>query len=126
MEGRMNYLDELANRIADINRANGWYEDSRRFGEDVALIHSEVSEALEEYRRGNLLGWYRNANDLEVIAEGANYEGFKPEGVPSELADIIIRVLDTCHRYGVDITGEIEAKLAYNATRGYRHGGKVL
>ena len=49
----------------------------------------------------------------------------KPEGVPIELADLIIRVLDTCEQYGIDIEAAIEMKIKYNETREYRHGGKL-
>lgn len=48
----------------------------------------------------------------------------KPEGIPSELADIIIRVLDICAHHGIDIEQAIEDKMAFNAHRPYRHGGK--
>lgn len=48
----------------------------------------------------------------------------KPEGVPSELADIVIRVADICGYYGIDLDAAITQKMAYNRTRPYRHGGK--
>lgn len=48
----------------------------------------------------------------------------KPEGIPSELADIIIRVLDTCGWLQIDIAAAIADKMAYNSQRPHRHGGK--
>jgi hypothetical protein len=48
----------------------------------------------------------------------------KPEGIPSELADIIIRVLDICGYHKIDIAAAIADKMAFNDTRDYRHGGK--
>lgn len=48
----------------------------------------------------------------------------KPEGIPSELADIIIRVLDICGYHRIDIAAAIADKMAYNETRSHRHGGK--
>lgn len=84
------------------------------FGERLALIHSEVSEALEDYRAGHPI-W-----DWWFGPEG------KPEGVPVELADVLIRVFDLAGAYDVDLETALEAKMKYNETRPYRHGGKVL
>lgn len=46
----------------------------------------------------------------------------KPEGVAVELADCIIRCLDTMHSLGVDIDAVVEQKMAYNNSRPYKHG----
>jgi NTP pyrophosphatase (non-canonical NTP hydrolase) len=48
----------------------------------------------------------------------------KPEGFPSELADIMIRVMDLAEGMGVDLGKEILEKHEYNKTRPYKHGGK--
>lgn len=85
----------------------------RSLGELLALVHSEVSEALEEVRAGH-------APDHLYVADG------KPEGVPAELADVIIRVLDICGHYGIDIEHAMLLKAKYNDSRSYRHGGKTL
>ena len=106
-------LNELAKKCYDEAAENGWHEKPVAFGDCMALIHSEVSEAYEEYR--HRFG----------IAE-QYYDGTKPCGIPSEMADIIIRVLDASAMYGIDIQGAVEEKMAYNRTRGYRHGGKVV
>lgn len=85
------------------------------FGDRIALIASEASEALEAFRDGHAPTetWYR-------VPDG------KPEGVPSELADVIIRVLDLAEIYGIDISAAIQEKMAYNESRSYRHGNKVI
>lgn len=48
----------------------------------------------------------------------------KPEGIPSELADILIRVLDVAAYHQMDIARAVADKMAYNETRPMRHGGK--
>lgn len=93
--------------------AKGFYEAGRpTFGELVALAHSELSEALEAYRE-------RGFTDSVT-------ENGKPEGVASELADTVIRIADMCGALGIDLNTAVVKKMAYNATRTYRHGGKRL
>jgi len=50
----------------------------------------------------------------------------KPEGVIHELADVVIRIMDMCGLYGMDLEAAIDRKMEYNKTRPYRHGGKKL
>lgn len=83
----------------------------RNIGELLALVHSEVSEALESYRDGDMTTTYE--------------EDGKPVGFPSELADTIIRVLDLAEYLNINIQQEVVNKMTYNLTRPYRHGGKV-
>ena len=78
----------------------------------LALIHSEVSEALEDVRKAEL--------GLRFESSG------KPVGLPSELADVIIRVADMAYQLDIDLGEAIIAKMKYNATREKMHGGKQL
>ena len=50
----------------------------------------------------------------------------KPCGVPSELADVVIRIMDICQYYGINLEEEILKKHNFNKTRPFKHGGKVL
>jgi len=50
----------------------------------------------------------------------------KPEGVPSELADTIIRIFDDARSWGIDIAAAMKRKMLFNATRPLRHGGKSV
>ena len=123
---RQTVLFNMMEEVAEVNRANGWYDSDRRFGEDIALLHSEVSEALEEFRDNRNFPYVENEQGECVPVYNADYGDRKPLGMPSELADVLVRLLDTCARWGVDIAAEFDAKMAYNRTRGYRHGNKTL
>lgn len=124
----MKRLSELA---ADINAnavAHGFWDEERNFGEMVALMHSELSEALEEHRAGKPAEYVVHAigcpyfdleEELSLIAFGCKC---KTEGTAVELVDCLIRILDTLHSFGVDIDGVVARKMAYNASRPYKHG----
>lgn len=131
-------INELCTKAYAAAKAKGWYDiPNVTFGDRIALCHSELSEALEEYRNpmsDDMGTYYRRADGVyvdasthEYVAMGERCLGLnKPEGVPSELADVVIRIADMCGFYGIDLHKAIEEKLAYNATRPYRHGHKVL
>lgn len=119
-------LNDLRDVIYATNKANGWTEEHET-GTWLALIHSEVSEALEADRKEEHaeLGRYelflKNcASDDKKVA----FEMFIKDTFEDELADVIIRVLDLCARRNVDIDAHVKAKLEYNRTRGYHHGNK--
>lgn len=122
-------LNELAKEVHNNAVDHGWWEEERSFGEIIALCHSELSEALEEFRNGlKPKEVYTN----EAAEEGMLYnktfleKGCKPEGIPIELADVIIRILDYCGKENIDIEEAIRIKHEYNKTRPYRHGGKKI
>ncbi|MYX21982.1 hypothetical protein GTY77_18230 [Streptomyces sp. SID8380] len=128
----MKTINELVQEAHQNAVSKGWWEGDRSFGELIALMHSELSEALEDYRNGKAVNkvWYEYK---EEDGEISRVSGFirngvlgKPCGIPSELADVVIRVFDTCGRYGIDLERIIEEKMEYNATRPQRHGGKKL
>lgn len=97
----------------------------------LALITTEVAEAIEELRNGRQVDetWYsgkRGGNTYSGTREEVESAGAqpKPEGVPSEIADVVIRAFDFADEAGFDLARIIEEKLAYNATRPAMHGRK--
>lgn len=102
-------LDDLAQIIRGINTDNGWkvfyrseWDSDYKIPAMLALIHSEVSEALEAFRK------HDQANFLE------------------EMADTLIRVLDCVGGFGESFDSIVQAKLAKNRGRGHKHGGKRI
>jgi NTP pyrophosphatase (non-canonical NTP hydrolase) len=106
-------LNDLAYECNEVSRSKGWLQETRTFGDLIALMHSELSEALEWYRDGH------EVNEVFLIDD-------KPEGVPVELADCLIRILQACGNLGIDIETAYQQKMAYNKTRAHRHGGKLI
>lgn len=120
---------ELAVEVFGINSNNGWWrEPDRNIGEVLALIHSEVSEALEDWRvEGNYVlnsTGHLGTGGMPLEAGYRVEPSGKPVGFWSEIADVIIRCLDLVGRYDIDIDTIIDEKLRYNRTRSDRHGGK--
>lgn len=108
------YLTDIQEEAHSNSKAHGFWEGTANdnIPTKIALIHSEVSEALECFREGDMQTHYR--------------EDGKPEGFPSELADIVIRVGDLAERLGINLSAEIATKFAYNRTREMMHGGKAV
>ena len=106
-------ISELQDECHKIASSKGWWDKKRNVGESLCLIHSEVSEALEEYRKGVDL--------KEVYFDGNG----KPLGFPTELADVVIRIFDLCGGLGIDLEDAIKVKMKYNKKRSYRHGNKI-
>ena len=185
-------LANLQREAHAIAKDHGWWDEERSFGDLIALVHSELSEALEAYREHGLepFGLY------PYIDKPYDEPPPKPEGVSYELADVVIRVADMAEwyecplesievtgvppalpmdrpvqsfgdwiaalhfevstlaetwwasgggiwawkpyaelvvevvnnmaaHYSIDLEAAIEAKMEYNKTRTYRHGGKA-
>ena len=196
-------LANLQKEAHAIAKDHGWWDQERSFGDLIALVHSELSEALEAYRRmgDTYATWHMTVDEDDQPCFWQDANGH-PVGVPPELADVVIRVADMaefyeldldvavmararkkddhldvhtwgpdegsfgdwiaeCHEllgeaywwkhqqlsrvvwvewlgslihnvyqmashYGIDLDAAIEAKMAYNRTRTYRHGVKAL
>ena len=85
---------------------HGFWEEEPNDGERMALIHAEISEALEALRDGN-------PSSNKII----DYSSLE-----EELADAVIRIMDYCFGKDLDIAGAILAKIEYNRSREYMHG----
>ena len=128
-------INELIKAAHENAVAHGFWESDRPFAEQIALMHSELSEALEEFRDGKGLNEiYYNCTAEGPGRQNCLYPGIlcpeecpnqKPEGIPIELADAIIRICDACGQYGIDLDRAIRLKMEYNKTRPYKHGKKI-
>ena len=113
---------ELQSRAGKIAHDHGWDDEPVDFGMSMALIHSEISEALEHYRSGRKVDDIF-LNDSKGIGDDSGNLLPKPDGIPIELADIIIRVMHFASVEGIDLEHALNLKLEYNEARPYRHGG---
>jgi NTP pyrophosphatase (non-canonical NTP hydrolase) len=106
------WWDDVEDKSIYFDEVDGEYKRQRSLPEQFMLMVSELSEALEEVRKPNARAFYLGEND-------------KPEGWAVELADCVIRIMDTCEQYNQDLQALVEMKMKYNETRPYKHG-KVL
>jgi NTP pyrophosphatase (non-canonical NTP hydrolase) len=98
----------IAKKTHQISVEHGFDSPDQNQAEVLALIHSEISEALEAIRKGN-----------------PTSEKIPPYScVEEELADAVIRIMNFGKTRNWDIAGAIQAKTIYNNSRPYRHGGK--
>lgn len=195
-------LAEMTAEIRANNIEKGWRSaeggpGANTFGDYIALLHSEVSEALEAYRDHRLADATESTDHAcPDPVDGLCMCPAKPEGVGSEFADVVIRLLDMAdvfgikpfdmdceladvtperipsmltsfgdhaawlhgriaaiglklyedrelpyrlsvpfllralvavsERHGIDLTAEVERKIAYNKTRAFQHGGRTV
>ncbi|MUL47575.1 hypothetical protein FZI85_25000 [Mycobacterium sp. CBMA293] len=136
-------LAVLIDAVTANNYEKGWRprpEDmpmgnvTRNVGELIALLHSEVTEAFEAHRNNEPALWYEYDSPLgktDPTGEFAQQPMIageilgKPQGMASELADVIIRVLDMAQEFDIPLIDAVITKHSYNQTRPYRHGNKA-
>lgn len=99
---------ELIQESHDRAKRKGFYEQEPSIDRSLCRLHSEVTEAWEALRDGNMLTTIR--------------EDGKPEGFASELADVAIVLFDLCGYLNIDLAREIRLKSDFNERREPRHG----
>lgn len=126
--------------VHTINVSKGWFDAPRDFGTECMLIVTEVAEIMEAWRENGLQSRTRwihreiNHDGFEITVDGSDRHNSiranpgdrigKPEGVASEAADVLVRLLDFCERYDINLTEALCTKLKFNMTRPYKHGNK--
>jgi NTP pyrophosphatase (non-canonical NTP hydrolase) len=108
-------ISEMCKESHQTALSHGWWDEPREFGTQLMLMVTELSEVMEDYR----------INNLDPTKYLFYDEKGKPCGIASEFADVLIRIGDTCARYGIDLESAIKIKMEYNKTISYRHGNKI-
>lgn len=87
------------------------------FAKQIALLQSEAGEALEADRKHR-----RCTANLDTVKDEWSFKHWVKDTVEDELADVFIRLMDTCGWLGIDIEKHVKLKMKYNASREALHG----
>lgn len=119
-------IGDIGRMVNAIALTSGWWNKHEDHGfettingtaEKLLMIHSEISEAVEDMR---VALTEDNLSSVRYDDDG------KPYGFATELADIIIRTLDLAEWLGIDIENALARKITFNSRREFRHGNKNL
>jgi NTP pyrophosphatase (non-canonical NTP hydrolase) len=111
-------LDDLAEEVANIAEYKGFWDieqisDLAYIPIKLALVHDEVSEALQVHRNNY------DDSDLDAVTQMTDMQ---EADFTEELADIVIRVLDVAGYFDLDIGDAVIEKIERNRNRPARHG----
>src|SRR5689334_5831236 len=121
-------IDKFMKEVHDLAKEKGWYSPPKTDLECLMLMVSELSEAVEEVRKGTP-PIYQNHSDpyVDILIQPGEESWVsknKPEGLAVELADVILRIFDYAEYKKLNLYEAIMLKHEYNKTRPFRHGKK--
>lgn len=124
-------FNQLSKTIHNRAIQKGFWDEEREVGTLLMLCVSELGEALEADRKSRYadLGVFEaclNADDILAkdveLYNNQSFEDAIKDTFEDEIADTIIRLLDLCGKFNIDIEKHINYKLAYNLSRSKMHG----
>lgn len=126
-------IETMVKEAHENAKEKGWWDKVPEVGTSFMLMSTELGEAMEEHRKGMSPTAIYRETDLgnrhpypPLSSPDPTALLRKPEGIPIELADVVIRIADFCGYHKIDLAYAIKLKMKYNKTRSHKHGGKVV
>lgn len=111
-------LNEMAFKVYEGNAAKGFWDNPRNVGETLMLVVTELAEALEAHRKDKRSPDYHP----QVPIDKEEFEQVYKDTFEDEIADAVIRLLDLCGGWGINLEWHVNEKVKYNASRDRLHG----
>lgn len=102
-------IKEFMKESERIAKEKGFRDREIPLTEFTSLIMTELAEVVEEARKGKM-------------PTEKYYKDGKPEGIPAELADVVIRCFEMAEYYGIDLEEAMMEKQEHNSKRTNKHG----